>query len=62
MLASKMLRVKGKASSAVAVSEENLFSTRPARQQERIRKLVHQKIAEQRSVVSDHTGVTSVLM
>ena len=27
--ASKMLRVKGRASSAVAVSEENLFSTLP---------------------------------
>ena len=33
-----MLRVKGRASSAVAVSEENLFSTLPASQKERSRK------------------------
>ncbi len=38
MFASKMLRVKGRASSAVAVSEENLFSTLPASQKERSQK------------------------
>jgi len=44
MFASKMLRVKGRASSAVAVSEENLFSTLPASQKERIRNLIHQEL------------------